>query len=83
MPRPKKLIRPIAINLKLPEDLVAQIQLELYSETLGKVPQGAIQGFFESLSREYFAKKALAVLQHANALVKLQLLAEVPIDGQS
>lgn len=58
MPRTKRPIRPESIHLKLPEDLVAQIRLELFSETFGRVPQGAIQAFFERLVREHFAAQA-------------------------
>ncbi len=61
MPRPKKAIRPISIHLKLPEDLVAQIELELFSELVGGAPQGAKQAFFERLVREHFEGKRLNV----------------------
>lgn len=54
MPRPRKVIRPAHMHLKLPEDLVARLELELYSETEGRVPQGAKQDFFVGLMRKHF-----------------------------
>lgn len=57
MPRTKKSIRPVSIHLKLPEDLVAQIELELFSELAGRAPQGAKQAFFERLVRDHFATR--------------------------
>jgi len=65
MPRQKKVIRPVSIHLKLPEDLVARIELELFSEVEGRVPQGAKQAFFEGMAREYFQRKDAAQWSHA------------------
>ena len=58
MARPLKTIRTIYKNIGLPEDLVAMVELELYSELEGKIPFGAQQEFFTKLLRVYFAGKA-------------------------
>jgi hypothetical protein len=56
MPRPKKTIRTIFKNIALPEDLVARLELELYSDVEGRVPFGAQQEFFTKLLREHFER---------------------------
>ena len=55
MSRPKKTIRTVYKNIGLPEDLVARIELELYSEVEGRIPFGAQQAFFTNLLTEHFA----------------------------
>jgi gamma-glutamylcysteine synthetase len=57
MPRPKKTIRSVHKNISLPEDLVARLELELYSEAEERIPQGAQQEFFTMLLRNYFSNK--------------------------
>ena len=57
MARPTKTIRTIYKNIGLPEDLVAKVELELFSEVEGKIPFGAQQEFFTELLREYFNNK--------------------------
>lgn len=51
MPRVKKVIRPIPKSISLPEDLVARVELELWSDLEGKVPFGAWQRYVEGLIR--------------------------------
>ena len=58
MPRPRKTLRPISKNIHLPEDIVLQTELFLYSEIEGKVPYGAWQGLIEKLLREHFERVA-------------------------
>lgn len=43
MPRgqPRKAVRPVKKTIHLPEDIVAQVELELFSEAEGKVPFNA------------------------------------------
>lgn len=55
MPRPRLLIRPISVHTLLPEDVYSRLMLHLYSESEGRVPQGAIQRFFVERITEYFA----------------------------
>lgn len=57
MARPRKAIRPVEKNISLPEDLVARVDLELFSELEGKVPFGAWQRYLERLIREDLAKR--------------------------
>lgn len=56
MPRPKNTIPTIEKTVSLPEDVVAAIDLELFSEVEGKVPFGAWKGFLTRLAREHLAK---------------------------
>ena len=56
MPRPKKTIRTIFKTVGLPEDLVARLELDLFSELEGRVPLGAQQEFFTKLVREHYAQ---------------------------
>lgn len=55
MSRPAAVIRRISKNLSLPEDIVARMELELYSEAEGRVPVGAQSSLIEKLLRSYFA----------------------------
>lgn len=55
MPRPKRTVRTIYKNIALPEDLVAKLELELFSEVEGRIPFGSQQEFFTKLLRQYFA----------------------------
>ena len=57
MGRSKKTIRGVQKNITLPEDLLAKVELELYSETEGKIPHGAQFEFFTRLLSDYFSKK--------------------------
>lgn len=57
MARPKKTIRTVFQNIGLPEDLVAKVELELYSEVEGRIPFGAKQEFYTKLVRDYFNQK--------------------------
>ena len=56
MARPKKTIRTIFKTIGLPEDLVARLELDLFSELEGRVPLGAQQEFFTKLIREHYVK---------------------------
>lgn len=58
MPRPRKAIRPVEKNISLPEDLVARVDLELYSDLEGKVPFGAWQRYVEGLIRADLERRA-------------------------
>ena len=58
MGRKPKIIKPVQLCLKLPQDLLLKLQLHLYSEVEGRVPQGSYQEFFTELLQDYFAEKA-------------------------
>jgi hypothetical protein len=52
MPRPPKAIRPVEKTVNLPQDLVAQVDLILWSELEQRVPHGAWARYVESLIRD-------------------------------
>lgn len=53
MRRPN-IIRPTRLNLALPEDIRAKLDLHLWSEAEMRVPHGAYQKFILGLLRDYF-----------------------------
>lgn len=57
MPRKQNLIRPVRIGVHLPEDVVAKVELELYSEVEKRVPYGAWSGLLTGLVKEWLAKR--------------------------
>lgn len=57
MAKPPRIIRPVEKNISLPEDLVARVNLELFSEVEGKVPFGAWKKYVEQLIRADLAKR--------------------------
>ena len=57
MPRPRLAIRPVEKNLSLPQDLVTQVDLELWSDVEGKVPFGAWSQYVEGLIRADLGKR--------------------------
>lgn len=68
MPRPRKAIRPIEKNISLPEDIVARVDLELFSEVEGKVPFGAWQRYVEGLIRADLERRAQGKGAHPAAV---------------
>lgn len=57
MPRPKKVIRSVQKSTMLPEDVLAKVELRLYSPLEGRVPQGAWQGLVVGLLREWLERE--------------------------
>lgn len=57
MPRPKKTDRPIEKSVNLPESIVAQVEIHLFSELEGKVPFGAWSELMKGLLKEWLEKK--------------------------
>lgn len=58
MPRRPAIIKPVEKKLSLDAELVAKVELMLFSDIEGRVPYGAWAGFIEQLLREHFARKA-------------------------
>lgn len=58
MPRPRKVVQPRRLNLHLPEDKLARLDLFLFSDVEGRIPQGAYQEFFGALLDGWFAERA-------------------------
>lgn len=59
MGRPKNIIPTIQLNVMIPQDLVMQMNLELYSELEQRVPFGAQQRLLTALLRAYFSEQSL------------------------
>lgn len=58
MPRPAKAIKPAEKNISLPSDLVARVDLVLYSDLEGKVPFGAWSKLVEALLARWLTERA-------------------------
>ncbi len=56
MSRRKNIIPVTQLCLKLPEDLRAKLDLYLFSDLEGRVPQGKYQEFFIARIKEFFEK---------------------------
>ncbi len=54
MPRAKLIHRPRKLTLHLPEDVVARLDLFLFSTALSKIPEGSYQRFFTDRIVEFF-----------------------------
>lgn len=56
MPRPKSLIPKTRVEIQLHSDLVARMDLLLFSDVQGRVPYGAREEFIANLIREHFSR---------------------------
>lgn len=56
MPKPRKAIRPITKSISFPEDIVAQVDLHLFSPLEGRVPHGAWSRLLETLLRDFLSR---------------------------
>lgn len=61
MPRKPDLDPPTRLTLRLPETLRAKVDLILFSELEGRVPQGRYQEFFIERLVEYFSNRPLSL----------------------
>lgn len=59
MPAPLKLIRPVPLTLKLPEDIRTKLDLYLWSDLEQRIPKGAYQNFFVARIQEFFGWRRL------------------------
>ena len=59
MAKPRNIVRPVALRTTFPEDIRARLDLYLWSEVEGRVPQGAYQRFLISRIREFFEDASL------------------------
>lgn len=55
MSRPRATDRRIDVHLMLPESLVGEIELALFSQIQGRVPLGAFSKFYERAARRELA----------------------------
>lgn len=61
MPRPKKVDRPRAVELQLPDSLWMKVRAELYSEIEGKIPFGAVSALGVQLFTEWLKSRGVNV----------------------
>ena len=54
MARPPNVIPSVSLHLRLPQDLVFKLSLQLHSPSEGKIPQGSLQRFFIELLTKHF-----------------------------
>jgi hypothetical protein len=54
--RPPKVIPSERINLHLPADIKARLDVHLFSDVEGRIPKGAYSVFFEDCTRKFFAE---------------------------
>lgn len=54
MPRPRSVVPMTSVELRLPADLLARVDVLLYSDMEGRVPYGERSKFFERLLRGFF-----------------------------
>ncbi len=57
MPRAKLINRPRKLTIHLAAEVAEKLELFLFSEVRGKVPEGAYQRFFTERINEFFATK--------------------------
>lgn len=59
MARKSSIDRPVPMTLKLPESVRTRLDLHLYSDLEGRVPQGSYQKFFIERIQEFFGSRRL------------------------
>lgn len=55
--RPPNIIRPIRLEIQVPEDLWLMMHLDLFSQVEGRVPHGAYSRFINGLLKEFFDRR--------------------------
>lgn len=78
MPKPRRTIRPIEKTISLPEDLVARVELELFSDLEQRVPFGAWSKLGQELFTRWVNERDFA---RANAALKEKADAPKPAQG--
>ncbi len=61
MPRKKNVIPSHQLLVRLPEPILARMNLHLYSDVEQRIPLGSHQRFLSQLINEFFSRKALDV----------------------
>lgn len=67
MPRQPDILRPTSLDLALPEDIRARLDLLLISPSEGKVPKGAYKRFFMELIKTHFDGEGLDLSEISGA----------------
>lgn len=78
MARPASINKPIEKKLSLDAELVAKVELALFSDLEGRVPYGAWSGLIEQLLREYFSRA-----EHQRALAEALQVAMISGDREA
>lgn len=60
MPRPKKIDYCVHVSVRIPTSIMSLVELELYSELIGKVPFGAKSELVESLLRDWLKSRGVS-----------------------
>lgn len=80
MARPKNTIRPVMRNISIDQDVNDTMELELFSELLGRVPHGATSKLINKLLRAHFRTLAFAKRRAERApTLATKALAEIGI----
>lgn len=61
MSRRKKIDRPRALEIQLPDSIYTKVKAELYSEIEGKVPFGAVSALGEQLFTDWLRTRGVIV----------------------
>lgn len=69
MGRRPNILRTVSIHTFISEDLRAKLDLHLYSDLEGRVPNGAYRRFLEDRIKEFFERAQLDVSQFTGAAV--------------
>ena len=59
MARPKKVIRTQYLHVGIREDVMARVNVELYSEVEGRIPQGAYQAVVTQLFIDWLSLRGV------------------------
>jgi len=78
MARPASINKPIEKKLSLDPELVARVELALFSDLEGRVPYGAWSGLIEQLLRDYFGRA-----ERQRALAEALQVASISGDAES
>lgn len=71
MPRNPDIVRPVRLHTTLPEDLRAKLDLYLFSNVEGRVPNGAYRRFIEERIVEFFSRSQLEIGKYTGATEEL------------
>lgn len=71
MPRPPKAVKSVTKEVSLPPDIVARVDLELFSELEGRVPHGAWQKLLTELLGEWLVwREDCRKIEHRAGMTK-------------
>ena len=80
MARPISTIRTVSKNIRLSEDVVAKMELALFSEAEGRIPVGAQAELIKRLLRAHFNEIERAARRASKEAIKAEL-ADPGVEG--